>query len=118
VWIAQLALAACAAASGTSERPALLVAPDAQVRAELSQAVASAFDGAPVALADDALTKDSALVIDRTPARDASGKLLSGRDLGKPEHFHLVAIGTRCLLVHDRSGRRFELTTATCTAAP
>lgn len=92
--------------------------PDAQARDELGRAVSSVFNGAPVVLAADALTKESTLVVDRTPARDASGRPLSGRDVGKPQHFRLVATGARCTLVHDESGRRIALTTATCKAAP
>jgi len=113
----QVALCACAAPASEPEAPALLVAPDTQARDELRRAVSSALNGAPIVLADDALTRASELIIERTPARDATGRLLSGREFGRPEHFHLVASGTRCTLVHDGSGQRFVLAAATCTAA-
>jgi len=112
---ALFALIACAAPA--PEQPAVLVAPDAQTRAELLQAVRSSLNGAPVTLADDALTKESALIIERTPPRDATGRLLDGRGTGRPEHFHLVGSGSSCTLVHDGTGRRIVLANATCKAA-
>jgi hypothetical protein len=113
----QFVLGACAASGSAPEGPALLVAPDTQTREELNRAVSSSLNDAPVTLADDALTKGSTLIIERQPARDAAGRLLGGRESGKPDHFHLVASGPRCTLVHEESGRRIVLTTATCRAA-
>ncbi len=100
------------------ERPALLVAPNAQTHEELTYAVSAVLNGAPVALADDALTTTSVLLIDRAPARDSAGRLLNGRDLGRPEHFQLVVSGARCTLIHERSGQRIVLSAASCKAAP
>jgi len=116
---APIVLSACAAPPPIEpERPALLVAPNAQTHEELTYAISAIFNGVPVALANDALTTSSVLLIDRAPARDASGRLLNGRDLGKPEHFQLVVSGARCTLIHERSGQRIDLSTATCKPAP
>ena len=80
--------------------------PEGAGQLELAQAVSSALHGAPVTLADDALTRDSLLIIERAH--------LSGRDLDKPEHFRLVKIGKDCALVHERTGKRTTLASTTC----
>jgi hypothetical protein len=105
-------LAACAAAA--PEVSALLVEPTAPVRAELARSVSSEFGGLPVTLADDALTASSDLVIERVPRRDAEGRPIDGRELGRPEIFRLVLAAGHCVLVHDRNGRRIPLPSAEC----
>ena len=100
--LAQL-LPACAAAQ--PEVPAVIDTPTNESRAELAQAVSSALHGAPVTLADDALTRTSRLIIE---------KPLTGRDLDKPEHFQLVKTGTRCVLIHERTGKRTTLPSTRC----
>jgi hypothetical protein len=44
--------------------------------------------------------------------------LLNGREIGRPEHFRLVKNGTRCVLVHERTGKRWTLKAATCSPFP
>ena len=116
--LASVAVALGAAACGTlpsdKEVPAVIVAPTAQSRDDLRQALASAFNGAPVTLADDALTHESLLIIERAQARDASGVPLSGRELGRPEQFRLVKSGTRCILIQVSSGKRWTLVNTQC----
>ena len=97
-------LSACAAAQ--PEVAAIIEKPTKESRAELARAVSSALTGAPVTLADDALTKDSVLVIEK--AR------LLGRDLDKPERFRLLRVGKDCALVHEGTGRRMMLASTTC----
>ena len=70
--------------------------------------------GAPVTLADDALTHQSLLIIERTQARDASGVPLSGREFGRPEQFQLVRSGTRCILIQVSTGKRWTLANTQC----
>jgi hypothetical protein len=111
---ALLALAACHARSGPRDVPAVITNPTAESRAELVRTVSAALNGAPVTLADDALVRDGTLIIERAHPRDAAGTPLSGRESGRPEHFRLVMNGSRCVLVHDRSGRRWTLESATC----
>ena len=97
------------------DRPAVLVSPTAAVRAELARAVREALHGAPVRLADDALTRDSHLIIERVERRDAAGLPLNGRSLEKPMQFQLLVHDGRCILVHASTGRRWPLPQATCT---
>jgi hypothetical protein len=98
-------LSACASSFAQPDVPALIDNPTNESRAELAQAVSSALNGAPVRLADDALTRDSLLVIE---------KAHTGRDLDKPEHFRLVKTGKDCALVHERTGKRTTLASTTC----
>ncbi|MBD3649535.1 MAG: hypothetical protein HUJ31_19245, partial [Pseudomonadales bacterium] len=50
---------------GGGEKPALLVAPDDETRAELNDAVSGLLDGTPVMLGDDAFTTSSILTLER-----------------------------------------------------
>src|ERR1700738_3035004 len=96
------------------EVPAVIVHPTEESRAALAQAVSAALDGAPVTLADDALTKQSVLLLERGRRRDPDGHPLSGRDLGMAERFRLLKRGDQCILVHEASARRFTLPATQC----
>jgi hypothetical protein len=113
-----LALAGCATATARPDLPAVLTNPTAESRAELARRVSGALHGAPITIADDALTRDSTLIIERTRPRTADGVPLSGRETGRPEHFRLVKNGSRCVLVHERTGKRWTLKAATCSPFP
>jgi hypothetical protein len=102
-----LLLSACASAQ--RDVPAVIDRPTPESRAEIAQVVASALNGAPVRIADDALTRDSVLIIEKAH--------LTGRDLDKPEHFRLIRSGSHCTLVHERTGRRTTLAATTCLPA-
>ncbi len=88
--------------------PACITDPTVESRAELLGVVSDALNGRAVTIADDALTHDSLLIIEP--------KHLTGRDLGRPEHFRLVLSGSRCILVHQETESRFELTETSCAA--
>jgi hypothetical protein len=107
-----LGVAACATGR---DLPAVLTQPTAESRAELVRTLSDALHGAPVTLADDALTRDGTLIIERIPPRTADGTPLSGRETGRPEHFRLMKNGSRCVLVHERTGKRWTLKAATCS---
>ena len=109
-----LALVACLGRPSPRDVPALLTSPTADCRAELARGVSRALDGLKVTLAEDALTRDDTLIVDRTTRRDAAGVPLDGRRTGRPERFRLVASGSDCVLVHERTGRRTTLRAATC----
>jgi hypothetical protein len=52
------------------------------------------------------LTKGSLLIIE--------AKYLTGRDLGRPDHFRLVLSDSRCVLVHEESDARIGLMETSC----
>lgn len=108
--------AACAVSTAQEEVPAIIAHPTAQSRAELSRAVREMLQNDKVTLADDALTASSSLFIERTPRRDAGGRLLNGRELGRPDLFRLVKQGNRCILVHDNNDTRRRLDAVGCEA--
>lgn len=114
-WTTALALLASGCASiAQPDAPAHLVEPDAASRAELREKIARALQRSDVLLADDALTRTATLLIERTPARDPTGQRISGRDYDAPEEFQLVLSGARCMLIHARTGERYELRSARC----
>lgn len=110
------ALSACACSSSPIEddKPARIVDATAASRDELKRVVSEALDAPDVVLADDALTDSSRLVVERSRVRSIDNAPLAGRDLGVPEHFQLILHGGHCLLIHERTARRFSLDDATC----
>jgi hypothetical protein len=94
----------------------VITSPTPEGRAELVRVVREALHRPQVTLADDALTREGVLIIERARVRGPDGTPALGRDTGRPERFRLVKIGLRCELVHERSGRRFPLSQATCTS--
>lgn len=110
---ALILLGGCESLRADQEVPAIITQPTADTRGELVSTVRSALNGAPVTIADDALTRASVLTIERA-ARDATGARLDGRDPGRPERFRLFKKGSACVLVHERTGKRSTLTLASC----
>ncbi|MFL6577695.1 MAG: hypothetical protein ACJ8MR_13835 [Povalibacter sp.] len=104
------------ATPAANEQAARVLNPTAESRAELLEAVNSALSSSAVTVADDALTDSNILIIERTPARDASGVRLSGRDFDRPQHFELRLSGSQCVLIHQESQRRFPLKQVKCEA--
>ncbi len=114
ITFALVALSACKTATTQEDVPALIAEPTPESRAELMRVVSKALNGALVTLADDALTQNSQLIIERNEPRDSQGRPLSGRDLGKPDHFQLVKAGSECVLIHHANDKRYVLTDTTC----
>jgi hypothetical protein len=110
-----LSTAGCEAPNAAEPEPAVLTNLNAQSRAELNRVVSEALNGTPVRLAADALTHESVLIVDRVRPRDTEGLPLDGRALGKPEHFRLVKQASRCILIQERTARRWILKSAQCT---
>jgi hypothetical protein len=71
---AMLGWAACATASGRGDSPAVLTKATAESRAELARRLSEALHGAPITIADDALTRDSTLILERTQPRTADSR--------------------------------------------
>src|SRR5262245_24672442 len=96
-WLAaaSMAPAACGTLSA-QEQPAVISAPTAESRAELARVVSAAFNGQPVTLADDALTRESVLTIERRTPPGEQGRAATGRTLEAPARLKLVLPGTQC----------------------
>jgi hypothetical protein len=113
-----LAFAACRALPAVPERPAVISPATAASRADLERAVSLAFGGAPVRLADDALTHDSLLLLGRAQARDARGLPLNGRELEHPQHFRLFKRNSQCVLLHVETDKSSVLVHTQCQVLP
>ena len=92
----------------------MIATPTDVSRAELRDVVAAAFNGRSVTLADDALTRDSVLIVERREARDPEGRPLDGRARDLPERFRLVLRGSTCELVRESDGQRWPLRRTDC----
>lgn len=115
-----LTLLACRRLSA-QEQPAVIASPSEQTRAELHRVVAAALNGQSVTLADDALTLDSLLTIERRMPSGPQGRVATGRALEAPEQLRLVLRGTHCVLVRQADGAAWELKDVQCipeTKAP
>ena len=110
-----LLVAGCHPRLAPPDEPAVLTSQTAQSHAELVRLVSAAMNGAPVTIAENALTADSMLIVERAQHHGAKDMNLSGRETGRPEHFRLVKSGSRCVLVHQDTGRRWTLESATCS---
>jgi hypothetical protein len=112
---AALLVAGCAQRTAPPEVPAVLTNPAEQSRAELLRVLSEAMNGAPVTIADAALTTDDTLIIEPAARRDATDLNRGGRETRRPAHFRLFMRGSQCVLVHMETGRRWTLTSATCS---
>jgi hypothetical protein len=111
---AALLLSACALSQAQPDVPAVIVDPSAASHAELLGAVTKALGVSSITIADDALTTDSTLIIERSRILDSNGRQLSGRDYGKPEIFSLVKNGSQCVLVRTSDASRQVLAKTSC----
>lgn len=114
-----LVLAACRTTQGTADDRAHVVHPTPEGRAAIMQVVSRALPGTRAILDEDALTDDGVLVIDPSRLHDSPRLAIAGREPvgpgpGQVERFHLVRTGEHCLLVHDRTDRRYELLGSVC----
>lgn len=112
--IAAALLASCASPGATRPVadegvPAVLVDPTPQGRAALLQAVTDLVGTRPL-LADDALTRESTLILEP--------RHMEGRETRAPQKIRLVKLGEDCVLIHDGSGRRAVLVENQCKEAP
>jgi hypothetical protein len=113
---ALLAPAACGTLSA-QEQPAVIAAPTPQSRAEIERVVSAAMNGQPVTIADDALTRESVLTIQRRTPPGPQGRAATGRTLDAPEQFRLLLRGPRCMLLHAADGREWPLEETQCVPA-
>jgi hypothetical protein len=112
------AFVGCATSSAADERAAVIVQASAKSRAVLQGVISSALGDRQVAMAEDALTRESGLSIEPVRSRDHNGRLVQGREMRAPEKFLLVKRGQHCILIHERTGERFDLVDTQCAPIP
>jgi len=108
-----VALCACRG-DPTGSAPALLVDPDAATRVQLQRVVAAALHDADVTLSEDALVRDSILIIERQRHLAPGGTRIDGRELERPLQFQLIREGRDCILVQVGTDRRWSLPGVEC----
>jgi uncharacterized lipoprotein YbaY len=108
-----VAFAGCKNVAPETDQPAVIVNPDSASRAALQAAVNGALQ-TDVALADDALTQDSLLVIERRIPQTVEGSDAGGRTMQAPIQFQLVLNGADCVLVDQRNQARTILADTDC----
>lgn len=113
-WVAAVLSPAACSTLSAQEQPAVIATHTAQSRAELARVASAAFNGQPVTLADDALTRESVLLLERTTPPGPQGRAATGRTLEAPARLNLVLRGGRCFLVRETDGREWELSEASC----
>jgi hypothetical protein len=96
------------------EEPAVIAKSTPQSRAELQRLVSEASQGAKITLAEDALTRESTLIIERNPPQDLQQRPLQGRNMEPPKKFRLLLSGDRCWLERESDRERWELLEAKC----
>lgn len=109
-----MAIGGCALGGEKADVAATIDQPTAASRAELQEAVDAAL-GSNVALADDTLTRNSMLTIERDALRDSSGRRIEVREREGPERFRLIKRGSRCVLIHERTQQETILRSTTCS---
>lgn len=109
--------AACQHMDRNSDTAAVLVNPTASVQAQLLAALTQALGQAPRALADDALTTSSVLLIERAALSNSANPALTGRTLeASAQRFVLVRARGQCVLTRPADGWRQRLALADCIA--
>jgi hypothetical protein len=94
--------------------PAVIVDADEASRAALRAALADAFGGRDVVIADDALTASSVLTIERGPHRTINNPTPDGRIMAEPFRFTLVRHAEDCVLIDARDESRRVLANTQC----
>jgi hypothetical protein len=112
--LAVTGLCGCQGGAVSTEVPARLTAPTPESHAELTSVVSRALGREDLILADDALTRDGRLIIERQPNRTLAQGRIPGRDLQPPEQFRLLKQGERCILVHAGTDERWTLNRSHC----
>lgn len=114
---AALATSACQSMGGVAETPAYVSHPTPEGRSAIEQAVSHALHVAHVDLPEDVGANDGLVVVQRNQLGPPMRLQPYGRDPSDPvgdERFHLIKAGDHCLLVHDRTGRQYDVIGAVC----
>ena len=112
-----LAVAGCKTVTTSGDVPAIVTNPGADSHKALQKVVNDLLH-TNVTLADDALTKNSLLIIQRNSPRKLQGQIATGRNMETPIQFQLVMNGGDCILIDQRDESRHTLENTTCAAEP
>ncbi len=105
----------CQTLANGEDVAARITNPTAHSRAALQNTVNDVLN-TDVALADDALTDSSVLIIEQHPPRNMQSPSSQGRNMDTPIRFRLVLNGSDCILIDQRDNSRYVLEMTTCAA--
>jgi len=108
-----MSISGCKNVAPDADQAAVITDPDAASRAALQQTVNTVLR-TDVALASDALTDTSILIIERKMPQSIEGSPAQGRTMEMPIQFRLVTDGTNCILVDQRDASRHVLADTRC----
>ena len=108
-----MSISGCKNVAPDADQAAVITDPDAASRAALQQTVNTVLR-TDVALASDALTDTSILIIERKIPQSIEGSPAQGRTMEMPIQFRLVTDGTNCILVDQRDASRHVLADTRC----
>lgn len=114
--VSLLVICTCTVVEKKYEVSAVIINPDTASRAELFEVVSTALHDAKIILADNALTENNTLVIDRKLFRNLSNSPVMGRELGHPILFQLFKNGNQCVLVQKETNNSWILKHTKCKA--
>lgn len=109
-----IVVAACKTLPPTKGAPAILTNGSDDVRAELTEIVSEALNGATITIAPDALTKSPSLIIERAARNSLGGMPMDGRRIDRPDHFTLSLSNGKCVLTHEETDTHYALKIAKC----
>ena len=110
-----LVMVGCQTLANGDDLAARITNPTAHSRAALQNTVNDVLM-TDVALAADALTDSSVLIIEQHPPRNMQSAPSQGRNLDTPIRFRLVLNGSDCILIDQRDNSRYVLEMTTCAA--
>ena len=109
-----LAVCGCSGPAVQPDVPALRAEVSSASTEEIEQTISTAMNGVPVTVADDALTTESTLLIERSTQRALGRPQVPGRSLERPQQFQLIVDARQCFLVHRETGLRWLLAETEC----
>jgi hypothetical protein len=108
-----LVMVGCQTLANSDDLAARITNPTAHSRAALQNTVNDVLM-TDVALAPDALTDSSVLIIEQHPPRNMQSPPSQGRNMDTPIRFRLVLNGSDCILIDQRDNSRYVLKMTTC----
>ncbi len=114
ICVACLALSGCqSTAQEETLSAAVIINSNAKTTQELTQIISQTL-GAEVIIADDALTQNHWLIVERKQHRNIEHGVLDGRSDETPENFKLVMKKDKCVLTYPKKQREWVLKNVRC----
>ncbi len=110
-----LLAAGCASVDYSDAKPGVIAKSDREARPVISALLSEILNRRYVQLTRDVLTKESRLIIEpKAEGFDPYGNPASGRLLGRPDHFTLLAVNGACVLRHEKTGEYYPVEGLKC----